>query len=126
MVQVKEEAAGVAAHCGADIKATALSGEGSVAAQRQALATAGQLVVTTPGRVAKVPYVFSFHHFLIICRVSLHTSGTHPRAGVQCTIFSYHQQELCCLSFPCLSSWRLCLPMADVENRGLKQWARRD
>lgn len=51
--QVKEEAAGVAAHCGADIKVTALSGDGSVAAQRQALASAGQLLVTTPGRVAK-------------------------------------------------------------------------
>lgn len=50
--QVRTEAAEVAMHCGGDIKVTALAGEGSVASQRQALVTAGQLVVTTPGRVA--------------------------------------------------------------------------
>mmetsp|Transcript_21210 Transcript_21210/g.63839 ORF Transcript_21210/g.63839 Transcript_21210/m.63839 type:complete len:639 (-) Transcript_21210:2475-4391(-) len=51
--QVREEAAAVAAHCGGDITATSLAAEGSAAAQRQALPTAGQLVVATPGRIAK-------------------------------------------------------------------------
>ena len=45
----------VAAHCGGDIAVTALAGEASGAAARTALATAGQIVVATPGRIAKVP-----------------------------------------------------------------------
>ncbi len=44
----------MAALCGGDINATSLAAEGSAAAQRQALSTAGQLVVATPGRIAKV------------------------------------------------------------------------
>lgn len=47
-------AAAMAALSGGDINATSLAAEGSAAAQRQALATAGQLVVATPGRIAKV------------------------------------------------------------------------
>jgi ATP-dependent RNA helicase DDX56/DBP9 len=48
--QVAEEAASLATHCGEGLTATALLAEGSAA--RSAVSTAGQLVVTTPGRVA--------------------------------------------------------------------------
>jgi ATP-dependent RNA helicase DDX56/DBP9 len=48
--QVRAEAAALAAHCGADLAVTAISAEG--AAARTAAATAGQLVVSTPARVA--------------------------------------------------------------------------
>lgn len=52
VAQVKDEAAALAEHCGAaGLRATALTAEGG-AAQRQQLASAGQLVVATPGRVA--------------------------------------------------------------------------
>lgn len=56
--QVAEEAQSVAQHCGDVVKVTALgkgSGPGgapTAAAQRAAVATAGQVVVATPGRVA--------------------------------------------------------------------------
>jgi ATP-dependent RNA helicase DDX56/DBP9 len=52
--QVKEEAAAVAEHCGADLAVTALTGEGHAAARRAAVSAAGQLVVATPGRIAQV------------------------------------------------------------------------
>lgn len=48
--QVAEEASSLATHCGEGLTATALLAEGSAA--RSAVSTAGQLVVTTPGRVA--------------------------------------------------------------------------
>ena len=48
--QVAEEAASLATHCGEGLSATALLAEG--AAARSAVATSGQLVVTTPGRIA--------------------------------------------------------------------------
>jgi ATP-dependent RNA helicase DDX56/DBP9 len=48
--QVAEEAASLATHCGEGLTATALLAEGSAA--RSTVSTAGQLVVTTPGRVA--------------------------------------------------------------------------
>jgi ATP-dependent RNA helicase DDX56/DBP9 len=48
--QVAEEASSLATHCGEGLIATALLAEGSAA--RSAVSTAGQLVVTTPGRVA--------------------------------------------------------------------------
>lgn len=51
---MRDEAAAIAQHCGADLAVTSLAGEGSAAAQRTAVATAGQLVVATPGRIAKV------------------------------------------------------------------------
>lgn len=50
-VQVKEEAAAVAAACGADLAATAIAGDAPL---RAAAATAGQLVVTTPAKLAQV------------------------------------------------------------------------
>ena len=50
--QVKEEAASVAALCGADLSATAIAGD-SPAALSAACATAGQLVVTTPAKLAQ-------------------------------------------------------------------------
>lgn len=52
--QVKEEADRVVEKCGGHIKVTALTGEGSEAAQRNTLLTIGQLVVSTPGRIAQV------------------------------------------------------------------------
>lgn len=48
--QVAEEASLLATHCGEGLTASALLAEG--AAARAAVSTAGQLVVTTPGRVA--------------------------------------------------------------------------
>jgi ATP-dependent RNA helicase DDX56/DBP9 len=51
---VQEEAAAIAQHCGAELAVTALIDKGSAAAQRTAIATAGQLVVATPGRIAQV------------------------------------------------------------------------
>ena len=57
-LQVKEEADRVVEKCGGHIKVTALTGEGSEAAQRNMLLTIGQLVVSTPGRIAQVnPHV---------------------------------------------------------------------
>ena len=44
----------MAEHCGADLAVTALTGEGHAAARRAAVSAAGQLVVTTPGRIAQV------------------------------------------------------------------------
>jgi hypothetical protein len=52
--QVKEEAMSIAAHCGGELSATALSADGHPAAQRAAISTAGQVVVATPGLVAQV------------------------------------------------------------------------
>ncbi|KAL4430654.1 hypothetical protein ABPG75_005910 [Micractinium tetrahymenae] len=49
--QVKDEAAAVAAACGADLAATAIAGDAPL---RAAAATAGQLVVTTPAKLAQV------------------------------------------------------------------------
>ncbi|KAL4423346.1 hypothetical protein ABPG77_006141 [Micractinium sp. CCAP 211/92] len=49
--QVKEEAAAVAAACGADLAATSIAGDAPL---RAAAATAGQLVVTTPAKLAQV------------------------------------------------------------------------
>ncbi|KAK9849492.1 hypothetical protein WJX84_000973 [Apatococcus fuscideae] len=51
--QVKEEADRVVEKCGGHIKVTALTGEGSEATQRNMLLTIGQLVVSTPGRIAQ-------------------------------------------------------------------------
>jgi len=48
--QVAEEASSLATHCGEGLTAIALLAEGSAA--HSAVSTAGQLVVTTPGRVA--------------------------------------------------------------------------
>lgn len=50
-MQVKEEAAAVAALCGGDLSASALAGDAPL---RAAAATAGQLVVTTPAKLAQV------------------------------------------------------------------------
>jgi hypothetical protein len=50
---VRAEAAAIAQHCGSELAVTALVDKGSAAAQRTAIATAGQLVVATPGRVAQ-------------------------------------------------------------------------
>ena len=52
--QVREEAAAVAVHCGAELSVTALAGEGHAAARRAAVSSAGQVVVATPGRIAQV------------------------------------------------------------------------
>lgn len=52
--QVREEAAAIAQHCGGELAVTSLIDKGSAAAQRTAIATAGQLVVATPGRIAQV------------------------------------------------------------------------
>lgn len=41
----------MAAHCGADLSVSAISGEGQ---QRSQAATAGQLVVTTPAKIAQM------------------------------------------------------------------------
>ncbi|PNW75448.1 hypothetical protein CHLRE_12g526850v5 [Chlamydomonas reinhardtii] len=49
--QVAEEAAATAQHCGADITATALIAEGGQQLKR-AVATAGHIVVSTPGKIA--------------------------------------------------------------------------
>lgn len=49
--QVREEAASVAALCGADLSATAIAGDAPL---RAACATAGQIVVTTPAKLAQV------------------------------------------------------------------------
>ncbi|PSC74391.1 DEAD-box ATP-dependent RNA helicase 16 [Micractinium conductrix] len=48
--QVKEEASSVAAACGADLAVTAIAGDAPL---RAACATAGQLVVTTPAKLAQ-------------------------------------------------------------------------
>lgn len=52
--QVREEAAAVAVHCGAELSVTALAGEGHAAARRAAVGSAGQVVIATPGRIAQV------------------------------------------------------------------------
>jgi superfamily II DNA/RNA helicase len=52
--KVREEAAAIAQHCGAELAVTSLVDKGSAAAQRTTIATAGQLVVATPGRIAQV------------------------------------------------------------------------
>ncbi|KXZ52784.1 hypothetical protein GPECTOR_8g172 [Gonium pectorale] len=49
--QVAQEAAATAQHCGADVTATALIAEGGQQLKR-AVASAGQIVVSTPGKVA--------------------------------------------------------------------------
>ncbi|GLC37850.1 hypothetical protein PLESTB_001483000 [Pleodorina starrii] len=49
--QVAQEAAATAQHCGADITATALVAEGGPQLKR-AVASAGQIVVATPGKIA--------------------------------------------------------------------------
>ncbi|KAG2498899.1 hypothetical protein HYH03_003090 [Edaphochlamys debaryana] len=49
--QVAQEAAATAQHCGADITATALIAEGGPQLRR-AVATAGTIVVSTPGKIA--------------------------------------------------------------------------
>lgn len=49
--QVKEEAASVAALCGAELAASAVAGDAPL---RALCATAGQLVVTTPAKLAQV------------------------------------------------------------------------
>ncbi|GIL46760.1 hypothetical protein Vafri_3662 [Volvox africanus] len=49
--QVAQEAAATAQHCGADITATALVAEGGLQLRR-AVASAGQIVVATPGKIA--------------------------------------------------------------------------
>ncbi|KAG2453496.1 hypothetical protein HYH02_001716 [Chlamydomonas schloesseri] len=49
--QVAEEAAATAQHCGADITATALIADGGQQLKR-AVATAGHIVVSTPGKIA--------------------------------------------------------------------------
>ena len=54
--QVREEADAVASRCGADLRVTALAAD-TPAAQRDALLHAGQLVVATPGQVARVPHL---------------------------------------------------------------------
>jgi len=46
--QVRQEAADVAAHCGSEISVTALTADAGPQLKR-AVATAGQLVVSTPG-----------------------------------------------------------------------------
>ena len=51
---MREEAAAIAQHCGGELAVTSLIDKGSAAAQRTAIATAGQLVVATPGRIAQV------------------------------------------------------------------------
>ncbi len=50
-IQVVEEAQAVGAHC--NIKASVWTGEGPDAVQANAYRTAGQLVVSTPGRIAQ-------------------------------------------------------------------------
>lgn len=50
-VQVAEEAAAVGVHCG--LKATVCTAEGPQAVQATAVRTAGPIVVSTPGRVAR-------------------------------------------------------------------------
>lgn len=80
---MREEAAAIAEHCGGDLAVTSLAGEGSAVAQRTALATAGQLVVATPGRIAKVgaqsssaSYLSSFlGQDLSLQRTALATAG---------------------------------------------------
>jgi ATP-dependent RNA helicase DDX56/DBP9 len=60
--QVREEAASLARHCGEDLTVTSLGGGGGAnngsnnnkAQQRTQLATAGALIVATPGRVAQL------------------------------------------------------------------------
>lgn len=50
--QVRGEANSITVHCGADIRVTALGNETTDHARRIAVANAGQLVITTPGRFA--------------------------------------------------------------------------
>ncbi|GLI58556.1 hypothetical protein VaNZ11_000303 [Volvox africanus] len=50
--QVAQEAAATAQHCGADITATALVAEGGSQLLRRAVASSGQIVVATPGKIA--------------------------------------------------------------------------
>ena len=52
-LQVREEAAAVASQCGADLQVSAIAGEAGPQ-QRSAVATAGQLVVTTPAKLAQI------------------------------------------------------------------------
>lgn len=50
--QVRQEAHGMAVHCGAGLSVTSLGNETTDHAARIAVSNAGQLVVTTPGRLA--------------------------------------------------------------------------
>lgn len=51
-VQVKEEATALAVHCASGLRVTGLGNEATDAARRAAIATAGHVVVATPGRLA--------------------------------------------------------------------------
>lgn len=71
---MREEAAAVAQHCGSDLAVTSLVDKGSAAAQRTAIATAGQLVVATPGRIAQVG----------VCHVSPHACSLAAQRMAAC------------------------------------------
>eukprot|EP00892_Ulva_mutabilis_P003159 jgi/Ulvmu1/12844/UM098_0029.1 len=52
--QVRKEATSIAVHCGANLRATVLSGDAKQKTKHISVASSGQIVVATPGRLAAV------------------------------------------------------------------------
>jgi ATP-dependent RNA helicase DDX56/DBP9 len=50
---VKAEATTLAVHCASNIRATVLAGDGNQRSKEIAVANSGQIVIATPGRLAK-------------------------------------------------------------------------